>query len=350
MSSEPGFRRSIPQRNPVRISQGDLVRKGCLSARELPLLVEPAGPQLDLTSWARSNRAEVEADLDRYGAILFRGFSLAGASSFEGFIGAISEGTLEYLERSSPRSRVSGRIYTSTEHPADQTIFLHNEQSYNLVVPGKVVFYCVRQAETGGATPIADCRRVLERIDPTLRRRLDKRKYRYVRNFGSSFGLPWQEAFQTESKAAVEDYCRDGSIGLEWRDGERLRTWQIRPVMARHPRSGDVSWCNHLTFFHLTTLEASVREALLSGFGEADLPHNTYYGDGSPIEEDLLEELRSAYRAETVEFEWREGDVLLLDNMMVAHGRAPYSGPRKVVVGMAEPRRWPDVELDSRSI
>jgi hypothetical protein len=28
---------------------------------------------------------------------------------------------------------------------------------------------------------------------------------------------------------------------------------------------------------------------------------------------------------------------MLLDNMMVAHGREPFSGPRKVAVGMAEP-------------
>jgi hypothetical protein len=38
-----------------------------------------------------------------------------------------------------------------------------------------------------------------------------------------------------------------------------------------------------------------------------------------------------------VAFPWQKGDILLLDNMLVAHGRAPYAGPRKVVVAMAEP-------------
>jgi hypothetical protein len=46
-----------------------------------------------------------------------------------------------------------------------------------------------------------------------------------------------------------------------------------------------------------------------------------------------------AYHAETVSFPWQQGDLLMPrhDNMLVAHGRAPYTGRREVLVGMAEP-------------
>ena len=71
--------------------------------------------------------------------------------------------------------------------------------------------------------------------------------------------------------------------------------------------------------------------------GEENLPNNTYYGDGTAIEPHVLDELRAAYEAETVEFAWQRGDVLLLDNMLTAHGRAPFSPPRQIVVSMAEP-------------
>ena len=80
-----------------------------------------------------------------------------------------------------------------------------------------------------------------------------------------------------------------------------------------------------------------MREALLEEFAEGELPANTYYGDGSPIEPEVMEHLREAYRAETVSFPWQKGDLLMLDNMLVAHGRAPYSGAREILVGMAEP-------------
>ena len=93
-------------------------------------------------------------------------------------------------------------------------------------------------------------------------------------------------------------------------------------------------WFNHATFFHVTTLEPSIRQALLSQLKEEDLPSNTYYGDGTPIEDSVLAELREAYKQETLAFPWQKGDVLMLDNMAVAHGRAPFKGQRQVLTGM----------------
>ena len=85
----------------------------------------------------------------------------------------------------------------------------------------------------------------------------------------------------------------------------------------------------------MTTLEPTIREALISEFKEEDLPNNTYYGDGTPIEPAVLDELRQAYREETVAFPWQKGDILMLDNMLTAHGRTPFVGPRQVLTGMS---------------
>ena len=70
---------------------------------------------------------------------------------------------------------------------------------------------------------------------------------------------------------------------------------------------------------------------------EEDVPANTYYGDGSPIEPEVLDEIRDAYGSATVSSAWRRGDILLLDNMLTAHSRTPYVGERKILVGMSEP-------------
>ena len=351
------FAFGAPARRTVRVSEESLVRTGSLEegGPAFPLLVEPNVEGLDAVGWARQHRDWIEERLAEQGALLFRGFGIDSAERFQELLAAASGEPLEYTERSSPRNTVAGRIYTSTEHPPDQEIFLHNEQSYNLRFPQKIAFFCLTPPREGGTTPIADCRRVLSGIDPAVGRRFAERGYLYARNFGGGLGLPWQTAFQTADRAAVEAYCQANRIDFEWRSGDRLRTRQVRPVAARHPRSGALSWCNHATFFHVTTLPPAVRDTLLAGVATEDLPNSTWYGDGTPIEPEVLDALRALYRNEQRAFAWRPGDVLLLDNLLVAHGREPFAGERRILTGMADLVEWEHVrvgagELESRNI
>lgn len=303
----------------------------------LPLVVQPNLEGVKLSVWAESNHGFIQTNLLNHGAILFRNFKVDSADEFESFALAISGGLLEYKERSSPRSPVKGNIYTSTDYPADQSIFLHNENSYQHSWPMKILFYCATSAEQGGETPIADCRKVFQRISPEIQARFIEKGWMYVRNFGDGFGLPWQTVFQTTDRAVVEDHCRKNGIQVEWKEGDRLRTRSVLPVVTRHPNTGEQVWFNHATFFHVSTLPPLIRESLKAGFKEEDLPTNTYYGDGSKIEDSVMDVLRDAYQQEKVVFPWQQGDVLLLDNMLVAHGRNPYAGARKVLVAMCDP-------------
>src|SRR5947209_20058778 len=150
--------------------------------------------------------------------------------------------------------------------------------------PLKVFFFCMLPARTGGETPIIDCRRVYERIRSEVKKRFIEKGWMYVRNLGEGFGLHWQTVFQTHDRAAIEEQCRSRQINFEWRPNDCLKTWQVRPCAARHPKTGDSVWMNHATFFHVSTLPPAAREFLISEFGEEGLPNNTYYGDGSSIE------------------------------------------------------------------
>ena len=158
----------------------------------------------------------------------------------------------------------------------------------------------------------------------------------YTRNFCDGFDLPWQDVFQTTDRSVVEDYCRRANTTFEWGDGNRLRTRQVRQAVAVHPKTGETVWFNHAHMFHTSNLSPLVRESLLAEFTEEYLPRNAYYGDGTPIEDSVLEEIRETYRQAAVVFEWRKGDVLFVDNILASHGRHPFVGPRKILVAMSE--------------
>ena len=332
----PAIRRSI-QPKAISMSQETMVKAATLQPdSDLPLIVEPAVNNLNLIEWARNSHEFIESKLMKHGAILFRNFNLKTVADFEAFTAAASGELIPYRERSSPRHEVGDRVYTSTDYPEDQKIFPHNEHSYSRTLPLKLFFFCWTPARQGGQTPIADTRRIFQRISPETRQKFIEKKWQYVRNFGNGFGLPWQTVYQTEDKAVVEEYCRKALIEVEWLDGNRLRTRQVRPAIARHPRTGDQVWFNHATFFHVSTLDPLMRDVLLSQFEEIDLPNNTYYGDGSPIEPEVLDELRAAYLDELVTFEWQQGDVVLIDNMLTSHSRNSYVGPREILFAMAD--------------
>jgi alpha-ketoglutarate-dependent taurine dioxygenase len=322
----------------IKVLRQSLVKAESLNqGQSLPLLVRPTVEMLDLSAWAANNRDLIATQLREHGAILFRDFSIESITKFEQFIKTVSGELLQYQDGSSPRSRIAGNIYSSTDHPPDQSIFLHNENSYSYSWPLKLFFYCVTPASQGGETPIAGSRRISQRISPRIKELFMKKSVMYVRNFGNGFGLPWQTVFQTDDRTALESYCKSIGIEVRWKGPNHLQTCQVRPALAKHPDTGEMLWFNHAVFFHISTLEQSLRESLLSGFAEEDLPYNTYYGDGTPIEPDVLDELREIYRQETVLFPWRRSDVLMIDNMLAAHGRRPYVGARQIVVGMAEP-------------
>jgi alpha-ketoglutarate-dependent taurine dioxygenase len=330
--------RGIARRQAVTVNASALVRARTVEGI-LPLLFEPAAPPVDLVSWARANRGLLERELLAHGALLFRGFALADASDLDAFIRAVSEEPLEYTERSSPRHQVHGRIYSSTDYPPDQPIFFHNENSYQSAWPMKLFFLCETPAIEGGGTPLAANREIGAKIAAPIRQRFERDGVLYLRNYSERLGLSWQQVFQTADKTDVEGYCRTHDIATEWLAGDRLRTTHRGPAIVAHPRTREPLWFNHGAFFHVTTLPAPVRQRLLEELPVAELPQHTFYGDGSEIEASVMDEIRGAYQSSSSTFAWQRGDLLMLDNMLMAHAREPFTGVRRILVGMSEPHR-----------
>jgi alpha-ketoglutarate-dependent taurine dioxygenase len=271
-------RRKLTRPKAVSVSAENLVEVDFLEpGRTLPLVLRPAVPGINLPDWVRSNQELIESNLLKYGGLLFRGFGIRGVSDFKEFLDASSIELMHYMESATPRTELSEKVYTSTEFPSQQAIALHNELTYVSTWPMKIWFLSITPAQSGGETPIADVRKVLDRLDAGVKDRFMKKGWMLVRNFGDGLGLPWQTSFHTNDKAEVEDYFNNSQIEFEWKDGDRLRTRQVRPAVARHPKTGEMVWFNHVAFWHVSSLDDQVREAMLSVFREDELPYSTYY-------------------------------------------------------------------------
>jgi acyl transferase domain-containing protein/alpha-ketoglutarate-dependent taurine dioxygenase/acyl carrier protein len=326
----------ITKRRAVNLSQEDLIRTEYLQTGPLPLVVRPNLDDVDLAGWAERNTDFLDRELMTHGGILFRGFAVPSAAAFERFVNCVTPDLVNYVEGSSPRIMVGDKVYTSTEYPPEFFVSMHNELSYAHKWPSKIFFYCHTAPQQGGETPIADSRKVWQRIDPEIRRKFEEKGVLYTRNLHGDrgVGLSWQTVFETTDREAVEAYCREGGIEFHWKEDGGLTTRQVRRATLKHPKTGEPVWFNQVDQWHPSNLGAEIAAALLATTREEELPINAYFGDGTPLDPAELDQVRQAFRETMVAFPWQQGDVLMLDNTLTAHGRMPFTPPRRVLVAM----------------
>ncbi len=304
----------------------------------LPLLLERdrvgGGEVID---YLQAHRPAIEAALLHHGGILFRGFGLDEVAKFDALMEQFSDETIPYLFRSSPRYSLSDRVYVSTTYPNERKINMHSESSYSYAWGQKIFFCCILPATVQGETPIADNRRVLASLSADLVEKFERHGVLYQRNLSPHAGLPWQEVFQTDQAEEVAKTCRANGVGFKFRSPDFLTIAWKKPAIYRHPQSGERVWFNHAFFFNRFSLYEEMGLGPEDKFPSKMLSSNTFFGNGSPISYGEYRQMAEAYEKAKIIFPWQRGDLLMLDNMLSAHGRNPYEGDRKIVVSIVEP-------------
>jgi alpha-ketoglutarate-dependent taurine dioxygenase len=303
-----------------------------MPSKHLPFTIR-ALTDIDVMEWATMYKGRLNRILLSYGALLFRGFKINGAQHFNELFSILSGDPMEYRNRTSPRSQVYHNVYTSTNHPKDQFIHMHTENSYSSTYNRIIAFYCLVPPEKGGETPIADERKLLKSLKEATIQKFLERGILYIRNSTPGIGLDWRTIYQTDDWEQVNQYLSENKIEYEWLNEDHLRVRWILPAVQKHPMTGEEMWFNHMYF----GLKSHYDPTILEYFSEEDFPFSTYYGDGSEIEESVVREFKDFYRDNAIVFKWKKDDLLLLDNMMFSHGRNPYEGDRTILTAMAQP-------------
>ncbi|GAA0431820.1 hypothetical protein GCM10009094_40470 [Massilia aurea] len=78
-----------------------------------------------------------------------------------------------------------------------------------------------------------------------------------------------------------------------------------------------------------------MRHIIEDAFGKDGFPHNCTFGDGTSISDEFMAQIRSVLLSNSLLFDWEQGDVLLIDNLLAMHGREPFEGTRITHVYLA---------------
>ncbi|MGH3587388.1 MAG: TauD/TfdA family dioxygenase [Pseudonocardia sp.] len=314
-----------------------------LPVQHLHLDLRPGAPAMirvpfpgDAVAWAGAHRPMLRSVVAEHGAVLVRGLGLRDPAQVGAVFGQLATHLMAEREAFAARRAYGGGVYSSSTWPANQPMCMHHELSYAQEFPSTMLFACLRPPQAGGATGVADAARVLDALPAGLVARFAHEGWLLVRNYHAEIGASVGDAFGTEDRAAVERYCRAHAIGYEWRPGGGLRTWQRRRAVVRHPVTGLRCWFNQVAFLNEATMEPEVREFLVDTYGPDGLPFTTRFGGGEPIGADVVALINGVYERHTVREPWQEGDLMLVDNVRAAHGREAFSGPREVLVAMAD--------------
>jgi alpha-ketoglutarate-dependent taurine dioxygenase len=310
----------------------------------LPVALRPGAPPLlqvpppaDVPGWCDEHRDPLRAAVAEHGSVLVRGLGLRDpdqvGTAFRRLVGDL----MTEEESFAPRRHHGAGVYSATKWPANQQMCMHHELSYAAEFPGLLLFACLEAPTAGGATPVADSPTVLEALPAELTDRFEREGWLLTRNYNDEIGASVADAFGTDDRAAVERYCAENRIELEWQSDGGLRTRQRRAAIVRHPVTGERCWFNQVAFLSEWTIDPEVREYLVDMYEEDGLPFTTAFGNGDPIGEDVVAMLNEIYESHTLREPWRAGDLMLVDNVRTAHSREPYEGEREILVAMSDP-------------
>lgn len=324
---------------------GANVRCHELEAGRPPLFIEPMNgwsPDIgQFVQWARGVKPILDELIIRYGGIVLRGFPTKETPDFAAFIDLFPAFEQGYAGGRAPRAVVSGRVMEATRLDASVRLVLHSEMAYLGVYPKRIAFFARLAATKGGETTVADARALTDRMDPMLAEKISRHGARMVRNFGpKSDGLDasydhldkrgWNQSFYTDDPAEVERICAERDMKPVWNaDGGLTVFNELQPFVV-HPATGKRLFRSNL---HVRPQVSDIAIDIELKKTQK-YPSGPSLGNGECLTEAEVTHLNEICDAVTYAWPWRNGDVMVLDNLQVWHGRNPYEGPRDVQVAL----------------
>jgi alpha-ketoglutarate-dependent taurine dioxygenase len=299
-----------------------------------------------MLNWVSSHRDTLDRLICDYGGIVLRGFPVSETADFGALMDLFPSFQGDYRGGVAPRMRVAGQVMEATRLDHAVKLRLHSEMAYMREYPLRIAFFSHVTAPVGGETIIADIRGLLESLPEELRERLMRHGIMTVRNYAPrSDGLDssvahmdlrgWNLAFSTEDVSEVETICAEKGLEPVWNDDGSLTVFNRTDATAIHPRTGQVLYRSNLHSYNIATVSEGLDQKLVEELRSRQKhPTGTVLGNGEALSLEEIRLFEQRLDERTRAWPWRNGDVMILDNLETWHGRNPYEGKRDVQVAM----------------
>ncbi len=300
-----------------------------------PYIALAPATQVEPLNWITENREHLLQEVESVGAVLLREFALSSDNDFDAAIRQFQLPAFTYEESLSNavRKNRTDRVFTANEAPPEIEIFLHHEMAQTPLYPSKLFFFCEKAAASGGATPLcrsdllwsaiqsdmpkfaADCRDKAVKYTNVMPLAADAK---------SGQGRSWKSTLSCETAAAAEARLQALNYSWIWQEDGSLRvTTPVLPAV-RQRHSGIEVFFNQLI-------------AAFMGWKDSRniAEKSVCFGDDSEITDADMERVVSLSEQFTYDLQWQNGDMAIVDNFLVMHGRRPFQGERKVLASLA---------------
>ena len=329
-----------------------------------------------LIDYLNNHQDEVESALINYGAVAIRGYEVKTPEQFQQVGLSIFPNLQNQHTGGAPRHQVTEYVWTASELPSYLTISGHTELSNSPSnQPGYILFFCPKVAESGGETPVIDMKSVLSDLPEQLQQKCSHSrlitKFYWVNTQKRLFDVrlwkwpwfrvpkSWKAVFNTEDKSLVEAKCFETGRQTEWLANDDLIACCLMEIVTSHPMTSETLWNGWFPRFHIwgTSIEASFVAKSQGSFRswlvflilfmitclqiclEKIIPQQRKYRildvvfeDGSDLSFWDVYHIVKSYWKNAELFSWQEGDIVILDNYRMGHGRLPFTGERKVYI------------------
>ncbi|XP_059175090.1 uncharacterized protein LOC131955129 [Physella acuta] len=298
-------------------------------------VLDPIQTAKQACDWLASQKANIESQLLKHGAILFRGFPLQSAQDFDDFVTAYGLESLSYVGGAAPRVKVTENVFTANEAPPEKRIPFHHEMAQVPVSPSILFFYCDIAPPCGGQTPLALSnviyRSMLEK-HPQFVRDLEEKKVQYTRVLpefddpDTPIGRGWRSTYQTDDRGVAEVRCREQGTSFEWLPDGCLKTvTAVLPAIRVDARTGKKMWFNSIIAAYRGWQDSrnSSQKAVT-------------FSDGTYMPPHVMDDLDQIFEEAAVDVTWQKGDVILVDNRQALHARREFTPPRRILAALGK--------------